>query len=63
MGNQETQQLSEWDPKYAFVGVELEVDTAKVLKGLVQVLNERVLVPGFDHNVTTTETTICGAPF
>ena len=29
----------------------LEVDPATVLKGLVLVLNEGVLVPGFDYNV------------
>ena len=51
MGNQGPEQFPQWDPEHAFVGVELEVDPTKVLKGLVQVLNEGILVPGFDHDV------------
>ncbi len=37
--------------EHALLGVELEVDPAKVLEGLVQVLDEGVLVPGLDHDV------------
>ena len=51
MGNQKSKQFPRWNPEHTFVRVELEVDLAKVLEDGVQVMNERVLVPGFDHNV------------
>ena len=51
MGNQEDKQFTRWYHEDALVGVELEVDPAKVLVGLVQILNERFLVPGLNQNV------------
>ena len=51
VGDQETQQLAGWDPEHGLVGVELEVDPTEVVEGLVQVLEEGVLLPGLDHDV------------
>ena len=37
-GNQEAQELAGWDSKNALLGVELDLESAKILKGLFKIL-------------------------